>query len=288
MNVETDRRLLRSNGRVAHVSLKGQVEAEKFLDGESRQITVQTAALLASPRGPRERELITGERFTVLAIEGRFSFGFAEKDGYVGYVFNDVLERADEVSHRVSVPRSFRKDSPDIKAWEPVSYLSYGARLMVVEEEGDWARIVLPRDEEFIECFVPAAHLSPLDAPASDPVAEAAKLLGTPYLWGGNSSFGIDCSGLVQAAYGACGVTLPPDSDLQASAGAAIASVNKLAPGDLVFWKGHVAMVSGPDQIIHANAHHVAVAYEPLSAAMSRIKESGGGEITALRRIVQD
>lgn len=280
-----DRRLLRSNGRVAHVSLKGQVEADRFVDGESRQITVQTAALLAGPRGPRERELITGERFTVLAVEGRFSFGFAEKDGYVGYVFNDVLERADEVSHRVSAARSFRKDTPDIKAWEPVSYLSYGARLLVVEEHGDWARIVLPKDAEFVEGFVPRAHLAPLGTPASDPVAEAAKLLATPYLWGGNSSFGIDCSGLVQAAYGACGVTLPPDSDLQAAAGQEVASIDALAPGDLVFWKGHVAMVSGPDQILHANAHHVAVAYEPLSAAINRIKDSGGGVITALRRI---
>lgn len=278
----TDARLLPCNDRVAHVSLKGRVRAEKFVDGELRQVAVQTAAILKSSNGPREREMITGERFCVLEVQGRFSFGFAEKDGYAGVVFNDILERREEVTHRVNVARSFRKDTPDIKAWEPVNYLSYGARLQVVGEEGEWARIVLPRDDEFVECFVPMQHLTPLNEPADDPIAEATKLLGTPYLWGGNSAFGIDCSGLVQAAYAACGIPIPPDSDLQAKAGTPVTGA--LAGGDLIFWKGHVAMVTGPDQIIHANAHHMAVAFEGLAAATDRIKSAGGGDVIAQRR----
>ncbi|MGH1367884.1 MAG: NlpC/P60 family protein [Maritimibacter sp.] len=283
MSAPTDPRLLKSNGRTAHISLKGLVDAQTFVEGETRQITVQTAALLKSPMGPRERELITGERFQVLAVQGRFSFGFALKDGYVGYVFNDVLERMEEVTHRVSAPRSFRKDTADIKAWEPVSYLSYGAQVFVIDMDETWARVAFPHLDEFVEQVVPARHLTPLDITASDPVAEAKKLLGTPYLWGGNSSFGIDCSGLVQAAWGACGLSLPGDSDLQANAGIEIEG--QLHPGDLIFWNGHVAMVSSEDEIIHANAHHMAVTLENLTQATARIKAAQGGDITARRRV---
>ncbi|MBV7377396.1 NlpC/P60 family protein [Maritimibacter dapengensis] len=283
----TDRRLLRTNGTAAHSSLEGQVEAERFTDGTPCQVNAQSVAILASPRGPRERELITGEGFTVLDQEGRFSFGFAEKDGYVGWVFSDVLMPRRVMTHRVTAPRSFRKETPDIKAWEPVFPLSYGAQVEVADQDGTWSLILMqqaPTDDTPAQFVVPTAHLAPLGVLAEDPVAEAEKLLGTPYLWGGNSSFGIDCSGLVQVAWQACGVSIGPDSDLQAQSGA---ETDALSPSDLMFWKGHVAMIADETRLIHANVHHMAVAFEEIDAAVARIEAQGDGPVTAIRRITR-
>jgi cell wall-associated NlpC family hydrolase len=282
----SDRRLLKSNGRVAHVSLEGEVEAERFTEGTWHQVTVTTAAILATPQGPRERELLTGDSFCVLDREDRFVFGFSGRDGYCGWLFADLLRDMRTPTHRVTAARSFRKATPDIKAWEPAIPLSYGARVEVVEEGPRWTTILVqdePNAEGFREYAVPTAHLAPLDALAPDPVAEAAKLLGTPYVWGGNSSFGIDCSGLVQIAYEMCGIAIPADSDQQMTAGEAATDYR---PGDLVFWKGHVAMVADGDRFIHANAGAMAVSYEGIEATIRRIEDQGEGPVTAHRRFM--
>jgi cell wall-associated NlpC family hydrolase len=132
---------------------------------------------------------------------------------------------------------------------------------------------------------VPKPHLRPISHPFRDPVTVAQLFFGTPYLWGGNSAFGIDCSGLVQAALLACGIACPGDSDLQAALGNTVPDDAPMLRGDLIFWKGHVAMVVDDQTLIHANAHHMAVAYEPIDAAIARIKAQGGGTVTGRRRL---
>lgn len=282
----SDWRLLKSNGRVAHSSLKGEVEAEAFTDGNWHQINVTSASILRTPDGPRERELLTGDAFCVLDRQGRFVFGFSERDGYCGWLFADLLRDRRTMTHRVTAARSFRKETPDIKAWEPVLPLSYGARVEVIEPGERWSRILIqdePNPEGFREYVVPSAHIAPVDSLAFDPVAEAAKLLGTPYLWGGNTSFGLDCSALVQMTYEACGISIPADSDQQMPVGA---TVSDYRPGDLLFWAGHVAMVADEDRLIHANAGSMNVAHEGIDTAIARIEAQGEGPVTAHRRLI--
>jgi cell wall-associated NlpC family hydrolase len=130
---------------------------------------------------------------------------------------------------------------------------------------------------------MPAAHLAPVDTFESDPAAVAGMFLGTPYLWGGNTAFGVDCSGLVQAAFTACGLPCPADSDMQMSLGSEVTGA--LRRGDLLFWKGHVAIVVDEARLIHANAHHMAVAFEGIDAAIARIEAQGDGPVLSRRRI---
>jgi cell wall-associated NlpC family hydrolase len=143
--------------------------------------------------------------------------------------------------------------------------------------------------------FVPARHIAPLDFNESDFVAVAERFLDVPYLWGGKTSFGIDCSGLVQVTLAACGIRCPRDSDMQESdlkRGDAVSdsstkhdgSLDDPKRGDLIFWQGHVAIVRDPQTLIHANAFHMAVALEPIREAIERIR-AAGSEVTSVRRM---
>ena len=273
----TDRRLTPANGRVAHVSLKGRVAAERYVTGESARIVAPLADLLARPDGPRDRQVLMGERVTVLDRHEGFAFVQAEKDGYCGYLPEAALGEGRAATHWVAAPATHLYHEPSLKTPE-VACLTMGARLTIVAEH--------PRFMETADgLFVPRPHLRALGDWAADPAAVAESFLGTPYLWGGNSRAGIDCSGLVQAALLACGIPCPGDSDMQErSAGAALPAGTPVRRGDLLFWKGHVAMAVSPDRLIHANGFQMAVGHEETAEAIARIEAQGEGSVTAHRR----
>jgi cell wall-associated NlpC family hydrolase len=261
----TDRRLTPFSGRRALPGLRGQVTAE-FTDGTPAAIAAALAPLLAAPGGAIDRTLIHGDAVTVIDRRDGHAFVQAAKDGYCGWLAEASLGPAIAATHRVATPATHLYPEPRVQA-PPRMALYLNARLQVAGARGDWA--------ETPGGFVPAAHLSPLDQPAEDPVAVAESLLNAPYLWGGNSAAGVDCSGLVQLALHAAGRPCPGDSDLQRSLGAEIPEGAPLRRGDLLFWKGHVAMVAAPDRLLHATAHGMRVLAEPLAPALARIAATG-------------
>ena len=213
----SDRRLTPSNGRVAALHLKGTVAAERFVAPEPRCVAVAVADLRATPDGPRERQLLRGETFLTLEFAGNMAFGYAKKDGYCGWIAAaDLIGAPREApTHRITVARSYGKSTPGLKAFGTVKPLSLGMDLTVLETAGGWSRIAWSRGTIPKDLFVPEGHLRPLDKSETDPAAVAERLIHTPYLWGGNSAFGIDCSGLVQMGCRLCGILCPGDSDLQ-------------------------------------------------------------------------
>lgn len=271
-----DPRLTPANGRVAHVSLRGRVAAERYVLGAPARVAAPLADLCRTPGGARDRQVLMGAGFQVLDRKGDHVFGQAALDGYVGWLSADALEDDAAPTHSVAAPASHLYPRPDMRARE-VATLSFGARLTITGEEGRFART----DRSL---FIPRPHLRALRDRFSDPVQVARLFVGTPYLWGGNTRNGIDCSGLVQAAFVACGITCPPDSDLQAAWGDALPQQAPMQAGDLLFWRGHVAMAVDEARIIHANAHHMAVVEEPLAQAADRILATGGGPMTLRRR----
>jgi cell wall-associated NlpC family hydrolase len=278
-----DPRVTPARSELAAKYLEGRVAAERFVEGVMQAVAEPQAPLRRSPSpdAPLDTEALKGERVTVYetTAEG-WVWGQLETDGYVGWLPSNALRApGPPPTHKVAALRTLVFPGPSIKL-PPIETLSFGCRLAV-------ARIEEPFAVMASGGYVPARHLAPLSSKETDIVSVAEKFLGTPYLWGGKTSLGLDCSGLVQIAATACGIACPRDSDMQEQALGAPVGVNDLSNlrrGDLAFWKGHVAMVRDAAAFIHANAFHMAVAIEPIGEALDRIR-AAGCELMSVRRL---
>jgi cell wall-associated NlpC family hydrolase len=268
--------------------LQGKVKAARFVEGRAMEVIAPQAPLRQEPRpdAPLATEVLKGERVTVYDANGEgWSWGQIE-DGYVGWLPSAALAPPGPApTHKVVALRTFVFPGPSIKL-PPLEALPVGAKLHIAQVRDRMA--VTSSGGQLSGGYVPVAHLKPVAENERDFVAVAERFAGAPYLWGGKTMLGIDCSGLVQIALSACGIACPRDSDMQErTLGAPVdreASSFELARGDLIFWRGHVAIARDRDTLVHANAFHVAVAVEPAAEAIARI-QAMGSEITSVRRL---
>jgi hypothetical protein len=277
-----DRRLVAYRDDLASEALRGKVAAPRYVAGVRRQVARAAVVVKGKPlpAAGLDTEALFGEHVIVYDEAKGWAWCQLERDGYVGYVPADALTREVlEPTHRVSALGTFLYSAPDIKS-APIVHLSITARLTVAERVDRFSRLATGG-------FVVTRHTIEGDRFARDFVDVAERFIGTPYLWGGRTRVGIDCSGLVQVAHEAAGLTCPRDTDMQQAAlGSEVLiprSLEGLVRGDLVFWPGHVGIMVDGVMMVHANAHHMAVVVEPLVEAVARIARAGK-EIAAIRR----
>jgi cell wall-associated NlpC family hydrolase len=281
-----DARIVPARADLAAKHLEGKVAAARYAEGVRCEVIEPQTPLRLEPRhdAPFATEALKGERVTVYETTGEgWAWGQLAADKYVGWLSANALVPAGAPpTHKVTALRTFVFTKPSIKE-PPLEALPFEARLAVARFEDRLA-------VTWSGTYVPAVHLAPIDVNATDFVAVAERFLGAPYLWGGKTMLGLDCSGLVQIALSACGRACPRDTDMQEAAlGEPVpppADISDLQRGDLLFWKGHVAIVRGRGSLLHANAFAMAVAIEPIADAVARSRDAGN-EVTGVRRIGQ-
>jgi cell wall-associated NlpC family hydrolase len=260
--------------------LRGRVASRRFVKGEPRQVAAPALPLRREPRfdATLDTEALRGEIVTVYDESEGWAWVQLSRDGYVGYVPGEGLTRALVAStHRISALRTYVYPEPDGKT-PPLALLSLNAGIATPRKVGKFLALEGGG-------FVVASHAAPIGTAEPDFVAVAEAFVGTPYLWGGRTSIGTDCSGLVQLALEAAGHASPRDADMQAQElGRVIDPKGALRRGDLVFWEGHVGIMTSGKDFLHANAFHMAVAAEPFAQAKRRIK-AAGYEVSCVRRL---
>jgi cell wall-associated NlpC family hydrolase len=261
-------------------SLRGTVAARRYVTGEPRQVAAPSLPLRREPRfdATLDTEALLGEIVTLFEEREGWAWVQLARDGYVGYMPSEGLTpRIVTPTHRIAALRTYVYPEPDGKT-APLALLSLNARFSVAKSEGKFLALAGGG-------FVFAGHAAPIGEADADFVAVAEAFLGTPYLWGGRTSVGLDCSGLVQLAVEAAGHAAPRDADMQADElGHAVDAEAGLRRGDLVFWEGHVGIMTSQAQFLHANAFHMAVERESLAEAKGRIQEAGY-EMMCVRRL---
>jgi cell wall-associated NlpC family hydrolase len=278
-----DPRLTPARGDLAAKYLEGKVKATRFVVGEEFEIADALAPLREAPASDAmlSTQALKGERVTIYDRNGEgFAWGQLNSDGYVGWLPDRALVKPGPApTHKIIALRTFAFPGPSIKL-QPIETLVMGTTITVAREDGAFA---VTRDG----WYLPRPHVGTLDRNADDFVSIAERFAGTPYLWGGKSSFGIDCSGLVQISLNAAGIGCPRDSDMQQDSlgrESDAAESKMLQRGDLIFWKGHVAIARDAGTIVHANAHHMATVIENTGDAIARIK-AAGSEVTSIKRL---
>jgi cell wall-associated NlpC family hydrolase len=281
-----DPRVTPARADLAAKSLEGKVSAKRYVEGRVMEVIEPQAPLRREPHpeAPLDTEALKGERVTIYDTNAEgWAWGQLAADHYVGWLPSNALVPPGAVpTHKVAALRTFAFPGPSIKL-PPLEVLPFGAKLAVARMQD---RMAVTQ----AGAYVPAPHLVPIGENEADFVAVAERFVGAPYLWGGKTALGLDCSGLVQIALTACGAACPRDSDMQEetlgkpiSAATGVAGLER---GDLVFWKGHVAIVRDTANLLHANAFHMAVAIEPIADAVARIR-AAGSEIAGIRRLAQ-
>jgi cell wall-associated NlpC family hydrolase len=280
-STELDPRIHAFRPDLAAQSLRGRVKAERFTAGRPAQVVHGVADLRTAPSAEARlgSQLLCGEAVTVYDETDGWAWVQNGTDGYVGYVAADALSGdIHQPTHRVTALRSFHFPEPNIKA-PPLDALSLSSQVAVVAERGRFSELANGG-------WVYSSHLGTIENRHRDYVATALRFLGTPYLWGGKDSLGLDCSGLVQVALALAGVPAPRDSDMQAGGlGEALAEGAPPRRGDLVFFPGHVAIALGDAEVVSANAWHLQVTAEPLADLVARVQAEYGRGIEVIRRL---
>ena len=273
-----DPRVTPANETVACSTLKGKIKHANFVEAKNYQVNVPFVDLLGSPDGKRNRQLIYGSKVKYFSAAKGWAFIQNTYDNYVGYVPESTIASETQKTHIVTAPLAHVFMEPNIKS-KNIEILPLAARVSGEVIENGFLETELG--------WISVSQLKRKTELSKDPVEVSKLLQNAPYLWGGNTTLGIDCSGLIQISLLLCGIDCPGDSDQQMNTlGQNIDIGSPRKKGDIIFWKGHVAWALNERQILHANAYHMATVIEEANEAIERIKKQDNNSVIAHKRLI--
>ena len=278
--MDFDKRVTPARLDLAAAHLQGKVTAAKFVEGRMAQVSRGALGLHGAPTESAglRTQLLFGEDFTIYEDKHGWVWGQAAADGYVGFARAEAFGAQPPATHRVIARSTPLLSAPDVKKGAR-DMLPMNAKVAVAEDDGRFLQLTNG-------AYVFAGHLAPLDAPAPDWVSVAEQFVGVPYLWGGKTAAGLDCSGLMQTALDAGGIQTPRDTDMmEVALGTAIAQDSERKRGDLIFWKGHVGVMLDATRMIHANGYFMQVSIEPLAKVRDRTLANENLPIRTIKRL---
>ena len=278
--MDFDKRVTPARLDLAAAHLEGKVSAQRFVEGRAAQVARGVVGLHAAPTDGAglRTQLLFGEGFTIYEDKHGWVWGQAVLDDYVGFARAECFAPAVQPTHRVVSLGTPLLVAPDVKKGAR-DMLPMNAKVAMAEDGGAFRA-----SDQWGYVF--ARHLAPLDARAPDWVGVAEQFVGVPYLWGGKTAAGLDCSGLVQTALEAGGIKSLRDTDMmEGSLGTAIPLDSELKRGDLIFWKGHVGLMLDAARILHANGYFMQVSVEPLANVRDRTLSNENLPIRTIKRL---
>ncbi|MBL4618301.1 MAG: C40 family peptidase [Robiginitomaculum sp.] len=277
MSQQFDPRITPARSDLAAEHLRGIVTAEKFVSGNTLSVITEMSDLLAQPKLDQslQSQLLFGEQFVCLESKDGWAWGQSVRDGYVGYVRASALQEQTAIpDHWISSLRTPVFSQANLKS-PIVGYLHRNSQIHISKTSDDYCHVGMG--------WVAKCDIQAINSPAEDWVEVAKTYLHSPYVWGGRSSFGLDCSALIQNSLQAAGISCPRDSDMQEEQLGKPVRTSDFTRGDLLFWKGHVGVMVCRDNFLHANAASMKTVIEPVSEAINRIEKTAG-PITSIRR----
>ena len=255
---------------LASTAYKAIVKRKKYVTAKLATVKSAFTPLYSNKGSKLSTQLLYGEECDVFETKNGWSWIQSRRDNYVGYTPTiNLTRKIYKPNSKVISLRTVIYTKPDIKSVTK-GYLSFNSLVEVIKIKGKYSLI-----KNLGWC--PSLDLVKIKSSKFNHIDLSKQYLDTPYLWGGRDSMGIDCSGLVQNLHQINNRPFPRDTDMQEMFVTNEVKYEKdLKAGDLVFWKGHVAMMIDNSNIIHANAFHMKTAIEPLSTAKKRILKSNG------------
>ena len=281
-DIKLDNRLNAYRDDLADIALEGKVKASAFVTPEKYQVAVGVVAIYGAPDAttPMTTQLLYGEYFNVFEFNNEWVWGQSLKDGYVGYCsISGLTPDLHDCTHHVSALSTHIYPEPNLKV-PPVDLIHMMSDVSVIDESQENGFVPLADGN-----WIYGTHIS--KDFGTEPVSEALKFLYTPYLWGGRSNAGIDCSALVQIAYASVGIEIPRDADLQENNfGITLDEDQVPRHGDIAFFPGHVGIMLDDMHLLHANAHHMRVSIDPLREVIDIVSfQTDKPPLTAIKRI---
>jgi len=221
-------------------------------------------------------QLLYGDTFKKLEQEGSWLRIKNDSDNYKGYIKNKKFNLNHKNTHKVYILHANLYSKPNEKS-KIKKKLSFGSKVKITQQRGKFLG--------FDKFWIKKNSLKKINFKTNNYFKDINKFINVKYKWGGKHFTGIDCSGLIQLFSNFNNKFCPRDTKDQIKYFKKKIKLHNIKKNDLIFWKGHVAIVLSKNKLIHAYGPLKKVVIMPIKKTIDRIYRTANLKVTGIRRI---